>query len=220
VKGMGSYMNIKNVYLVLLLAIVITSCQTKLQTDIESISSAELSVSSPTLSRIPTSISEIFSSPTPYPEKNLPSFQGEIFPVSSNIIGIENIQQIRELSVWGSGWVTDLATSPDGSVLAVASSIGVFLYNTETLMPIQFLHNDAVSLAFSPDGTILAIGLRKSEIQLWNIPTEESMGRLFGFTGEVSSLAFSSDGKILASGSGNRTIKLWPSHPQFRSIRK
>jgi WD40 repeat protein len=202
-------MHIKMVSIVLLLAIIVSSCQSKLQTDIESTPFKGLSVSSKTVSRTPTSISEIYPSPTLYPNKNLPSFTGEIIPVSSKVIGIENIQNIRELSVWGSGWVTDLATSPDGSILAAASSIGLFLYNSETLIPINFLHYDAESLAFSPDGTILAIGLKRSEILLWNVPTNESMGQLLGLSGEVSSLAFSSDGKTLASGSGNRTITLW-----------
>ncbi len=52
-----------------------------------------------------------------------------------------------------------IAFSPDGSLLTVATSIGIWLYDAETFDEIALLtgHKDEVTtVAFSPDGTKLA----------------------------------------------------------------
>jgi WD40 repeat protein len=64
-------------------------------------------------------------------------------------------------------------------------------------------HEDGVSsVAFSPDGKIIASGSYDKTIILWN--TESGKRRrkpLNGHTEAVTSLAFSPDGKIIASSS-------------------
>jgi parallel beta-helix repeat protein len=64
------------------------------------------------------------------------------------------------------------------------------------------------SVAFSPDGKILASGSYK-EIKLWDVATGKELRTLRGHTDRAFSVAFSPDGKILASGSEDKTIKLW-----------
>ena len=61
----------------------------------------------------------------------------------------------------GKGWVSEVRYSPDGTRLAVASSIGIWLYDTATYQEIALLagHTDPIhSIAFSPDGHTLATG--------------------------------------------------------------
>ncbi len=71
-------------------------------------------------------------------------------------------------------------------------------------------HNDSVhSIAFSPDGKILASGSGDKTIKLWDISTGETIKMLTGHSKGVDSVSFSPDGKILASGSYDKTIKLW-----------
>ena len=62
------------------------------------------------------------------------------------------------------------------------------------------------SVAFNPNGTILASGSYDSTIKLWNVKSKKEIATLQGHT-SVYSVAFNPSGTILASGSG--TIKLW-----------
>lgn len=65
------------------------------------------------------------------------------------------------------------------------------------------------SVAFSPDGKLLATGDANGQTYLWQV---EDGKLLFTFTGHsiwVRSVAFSPDGQTLASGSDDQTVKLW-----------
>jgi serine/threonine protein kinase len=71
-------------------------------------------------------------------------------------------------------------------------------------------HSNSVnSVAFSPDGKILASGSYDKTIKLWDVGTGREIYTLQGHSSYVNSIAFSPDGKILASGSDDKTIKLW-----------
>ena len=66
-----------------------------------------------------------------------------------------------------------------------------------------------VTVAFSPDDTILASGLWDGRIRLWNVARRQEIGVLEGHTERVGTLAFSPDGTMLASGAYEGTVKLW-----------
>ncbi|MGQ4383042.1 nSTAND1 domain-containing NTPase [Streptomyces sp. SAS_270] len=73
------------------------------------------------------------------------------------------------------------------------------------------------SLAFSPDGTQLAVGDSTGHVTLWDGAIRDRTGALTGTSdtvtrGEpeaVGALAFSSDGGTLAVGGANGTLRLW-----------
>ncbi len=107
----------------------------------------------------------------------------------------------------GKGKLRDMEYSPDGTLLAVAGPVGIWLYDAKTLQELDLLvHSHDVigirsyrieSISFSPDGRTLA-SCNSGFIALWDI---ESRKRISTPTTEYigsDSILFSPDGKTLA----------------------
>ncbi|MHC4474256.1 MAG: hypothetical protein ACYTEL_01340 [Planctomycetota bacterium] len=132
--------------------------------------------------------------------------------------------------------------SPDGKTLATASQMPMSKFSDEDSpkdreYPIRLwdastgekwgdfgaADDPVASLAFSPDGKLLASGhglLEKptgpgdavestNTVRLWQVETGKPVNTLKGHTAAVASVAFSGDGKTLASGSLDGTVRLW-----------
>ena len=65
------------------------------------------------------------------------------------------------------------------------------------------------SIAFSPNGKLLANGSLTGEIRLWNINSGRLIRKLTDQYGFIKSLSFSPDGELLASGSDDGSILVW-----------
>lgn len=115
----------------------------------------------------------------------------------------------------GKGTINHIVFSSDGTQLAVATSIGVWIYDAQTgkeisLIKVNFRSPRTIHrVAFSPDGKVLATGnwVLGGKIELWDVQTGEKMTTLKENIGRVYTLEFSPDGKMLSCGSWYRDVK-------------
>ena len=107
-----------------------------------------------------------------------------------------------------------IAFSPDGKHLAVASGIGIWIYDVETARELTLLNGGRAALiksvAYTPDGTILAAGTGDGRVQLWEVESKRLLTEFIrpGPGYDVYGLAFSPDQRTVASGTRDE-IQLW-----------
>ena len=126
-------------------------------------------------------------------------------------LAVGNLFPTRPTARLGKGTISQIAYSPDGKLFGAAGSIGVWLYDAETMKEVGFLESvpdHLTSLAFSPDGKTLAAGSFYKAVQLWDIEERRKIEVLTDHWGRVSSVAFSPDGEYLAASEG-KGIHLW-----------
>lgn len=111
----------------------------------------------------------------------------------------------------GKGEIKDFAYSPDGTRLAVTTTVGIWIYDGHTGEELAVPgYTDFVrSIAFSPDGTTLAGASNDTAIYLWDARTGKQKRILTGIGASVTRVLFSPDGRTLASVSVNPSIDLW-----------
>ncbi|NOH02307.1 MAG: hypothetical protein HND47_10300 [Chloroflexi bacterium] len=152
------------------------------------------------------------SAPEMIPEQiELPILEGFTVPFGSEKIALENADEIIQLARWGKGTVNQVVYSKDGEKIAAATSYGVYIFDADTLAQVLQIgtNNWIYSVAFSPDGEMLASSSWDNTIRLWRASDGSLLRTLEGHTGDVYSLDFSPDGRTLASGSFDNTIRLW-----------
>ena len=111
------------------------------------------------------------------------------------------------------GWVRGVTFSPDGALLATASTDKTArLWDPATGECVRTLTGHAAGLrgvAFSPDGRLLATASTGRTARLWDPATGECVGTLTGHAEAVYGVVFSPDGQLLATASDDSTAKLW-----------
>jgi WD40 repeat protein len=102
---------------------------------------------------------------------------------------------------------------PDGRAIAI-SGLGTTVFDTTTGAPVLEVPNHALvpdaAVAFSPDGTLLALDDEASNtVELWDLGTGAVAQSVDSDLGTVRSLAFSPDGSVLARGMEDGSVLLW-----------
>lgn len=71
------------------------------------------------------------------------------------------------------------------------------------------------SVAYSPDGRIVATGHGDDTFRLWTASNGKPIKVIRGHQGDVIAIAFSPDGKLIATGSSDGTGRLWTANGEF-----
>ena len=109
--------------------------------------------------------------------------------------------------IYGAGTISKIKFSPDGSRIAVLSSIGIWIFNAHSLEEMSLIPIQAISIAFSPDGLKIAIG-NWWTIEILNIETGNKLHELSRHGWILTSFSFSPNGQTIASASADKTIRL------------
>ena len=124
------------------------------------------------------------------------------------------VHEINDLT----GWINDLAISPDGDVLAVADSsnhLRIWETGTWTLthdIPIGSV-KQITTLDFSPEGSRLALGSKNGMVLVWDMNENIITGPLEFYPNPVTDLAFHPYESRLISGFQDGMLGVWSVQP-------
>ena len=132
----------------------------------------------------------------------------------------------------GKGELGQIHFSPDGSLLAVSSSIGIWFHDPQTGKELELLvcpkNVQPFAFAYAPDGKTIAVGSTNemivmigrrearlpstagNTVQLWDITTGEKKTTLKLQTQRAASIVYSPDGNTIATArKSDNTVYLW-----------
>lgn len=134
--------------------------------------------------------------------------QGNRQPITS-----DNAGELAQLMRLGRGSAEFAQFTPDGSLLAVGGTVGVWLYEptnlaTESEPPVLLSDGEARAIAISPDGTTLAVSEYDGDIALWDIAAQSASAMIDPSYG-TDNMTYSPDGTLLALNAGSSGILLY-----------
>lgn len=113
----------------------------------------------------------------------------------------------------GKGDIGEVQFSPDGSRLAISSSIGIWFYDPATGKPLDLLpqtdSTSAFAFAYSPDGTTIARAINDSKVGFWDVTTKQRIGTLTKYGHHITAIAYAPDGTRIVSGNSDNAVRVW-----------
>lgn len=128
------------------------------------------------------------------------------------------------IDLYGQGYVWDMAYSPDGKYLTVATSIGLWWYELSTMSPVDLWDTEQgiiSTISFSTNGKWVATGGYDGSIKVWEVSRKVCITHINRWNehnqlwhqNEISRIIFSPDNQQIAvSGKRDYIVTIW--HPE------
>src|SRR5574341_992947 len=160
---------------------------------------APAAIPTPEPSAAPTSTRTQTSTPASGPAATTTSIPGELIRTVSGLILPDGAFAWRLQGDYE--YVGALAYSPDSTQLAIASSNGVFVYQSDSLelqmtLPID---HQPTEIAWSPEGKRLAVGSNDGTVAIWDVAAANELA-VFEIGYVIRSVSWSPDGRQIAAG--------------------
>lgn len=110
----------------------------------------------------------------------------------------DSTDEPRLLGVLGNGTPFDVAWNADGSVLAVGSNQGVWLYSSVLERIGELAATEMTTFGWSRDGRKIAMVTATGGLMVWNVETRELLWETMILNGEIVELSWSHDSRVFA----------------------
>ena len=160
---------------------------------------------SPAATATPASTSRPTPSPTPYSLPGLPPLP--LPTLSGQAIAPGNARQVGALARLGKGAVHSFTWSPDGQNMALATDLGIYVYDTATWQERLHLPRGE-NLTFSPNGQTLAASLG-DDVYLWEASSGALLAVMAVSAEDIDDLAFTPNGQQLLVKPEDQPFQLW-----------
>ena len=128
------------------------------------------------------------------------------YPIST----AENVSQLEQLKVLGKGYINDVIFSPDEQFVAMATTVGIWLYSIDNLeTPIHLFGDYAINITyamFTSDGNRLFGGTSNGWVYIWDVVNRNQIAELARIPNKISYFQLSKDEKHLYVMSNDLTI--------------
>jgi len=110
-----------------------------------------------------------------------------------------------EIARWGIGGVNKVRWSPNGDTIAVGTTSGIFLYDSQTKELKHFINAgfNVIALTFSPEGSQIIAGSLDGQVKAWYSKTGEYIRNYSKNSSMVNSISFSKNKKNIIIGYDN-----------------
>ncbi|GAB4449219.1 MAG: hypothetical protein OHK0041_10270 [Anaerolineales bacterium] len=118
-----------------------------------------------------------------------------------------------EIARWGIGGVNVIAWLPQGDVIVLGTTSGIFLYDSQTKDLKRFIDTkfDVVVMALSPDGTLVTAGSPNGDVGTWETSSGNLVQQISPAAGDtaITAIAYSPSGRNFAVGQRSGTIRFF-----------